>query len=82
MKTNNNKSKPSRKKPIITAFKNIALFQAKNVSEDEAKCIYFDLIKNYFLYALLMLKELLIEKMTPYVDLNSCLSQLLKEVKD
>lgn len=46
----NNYSKPSSKKPIINAFKTNALFQAKNVSEDEAKRMYIDLVKNYFLY--------------------------------
>ncbi|MCF7561302.1 acyl-CoA-binding protein [Sabulilitoribacter multivorans] len=49
-KATNNYSKPSSKKPIINAFKTNALFQAKNVSEDEAKRMYIDLVKNYFLY--------------------------------
>lgn len=43
-------SSPSSGKPIINAFKTNALFQVKNVSEDEAKRIYIDLVNNYFLY--------------------------------
>lgn len=42
--------RPGSKKPIINAFKTNALFQVKDVSQDEAKRIYIDLVKNYFLY--------------------------------
>jgi acyl-CoA-binding protein len=49
-KATNDYSKPSSKKPIINAFKTNALFQAKNISEDEAKQSYIDLVNNYFLY--------------------------------
>ncbi|WMI67973.1 acyl-CoA-binding protein [Mangrovimonas sp. YM274] len=42
--------RPSSRKPIINAFKTNALFQVQNVSRDEAKRIYIDLVKNYFLY--------------------------------
>jgi acyl-CoA-binding protein len=42
--------RPSSKKPIINAFKTNALFQVKDVTQDEAKRIYIDLVKNYFLY--------------------------------
>ncbi|HEX9825576.1 MAG TPA: acyl-CoA-binding protein [Flavobacteriaceae bacterium] len=42
--------RPSSRKPIINAFKTNALFQVKHVSQDEAKRIYIDLVKNYFLY--------------------------------
>ena len=49
-KATNNYSRPSSKKPIINAFKTNALFQAKNLNEDEAKQNYIDLVNNYFLY--------------------------------
>ncbi len=42
--------RPSSRKPIINAFKTNALFQVKDVTQDEAKRIYIDLVKNYFLY--------------------------------
>ena len=42
--------RPSSRKPIINAFKTNALFQVKDVSSDEAKQIYIDLVNNYFLY--------------------------------
>ncbi|WP_040278703.1 acyl-CoA-binding protein [Psychroserpens damuponensis] len=49
-KASNNYERPSSRKPIINAFKTNALFQIKDVSEDEAKRIYIDLVNNYFLY--------------------------------
>ncbi|WP_100610775.1 acyl-CoA-binding protein [Confluentibacter lentus] len=49
-KATNNFSQPKSKKPIINAFKINALFQAKDISEDEAKQSYIDLVNNYFLY--------------------------------
>ncbi len=49
-KATNDYGRPSSKKPIINAFKTNALFQAQNVSQDEAKRIYIDLVNNYFLY--------------------------------
>lgn len=49
-KATNNFSQPKSKKPIINAFKINALFQAKDISEDEAKENYIDLVNNYFLY--------------------------------
>ncbi|MEM5565262.1 acyl-CoA-binding protein [Psychroserpens sp. AS72] len=49
-KATNNYERPSSRKPIINAFKTNALFQIKDVSEDEAKRIYIDLVNNYFLY--------------------------------
>lgn len=49
-KATNNYSRPSSKKPIINAFKTNALFQIKNISEDQAKQDYIDLVNNYFLY--------------------------------
>ncbi len=49
-KATNNYSRPSSSKPIINAFKTNALFQIKDVTEDEAKQGYIDLVTNYFLY--------------------------------
>ncbi|RXJ45511.1 acyl-CoA-binding protein [Gelidibacter gilvus] len=49
-KATNNYSSPKGKKPMITAFKTNALFQVKNVTPDEAKRIYIDLVNHYFLY--------------------------------
>jgi acyl-CoA-binding protein len=49
-KATNDYSRPSSKKPIINAFKTNALFQVSDVTQDEAKRIYIDLVKNYFLY--------------------------------
>lgn len=49
-KATNNFSQPKSKKPIINAFKINALFQAKDISVDEAKQHYIDLVNNYFLY--------------------------------
>ena len=49
-KATNDYGRPSSKKPIINAFKTNALFQVQNVTQDEAKRIYIDLVKNYFLY--------------------------------
>lgn len=49
-KATNDYSRPSSKKPIINAFKTNALFQVENVTQDEAKAVYIDLVKNYFLY--------------------------------
>ncbi|GAB1855887.1 hypothetical protein MHTCC0001_07220 [Flavobacteriaceae bacterium MHTCC 0001] len=49
-KATNNYTKPSGKKPIINAFKTNALFQVKDVTEEEAKKAYIDLVNTYFLY--------------------------------
>jgi len=49
-KATNNYNRPSSKKPIINAFKTNALFQAKDLREDDAKQNYIDLVNNYFLY--------------------------------
>ncbi len=37
-------------KPLISAFKTNALFQTRNLSEDEAKQLYIDTVNRYFLY--------------------------------
>ena len=49
-KASNNYSRPNSSKPIINAFKTNALFQIKDVSQDEAKQTYVELVNNYFLY--------------------------------
>jgi len=49
-KATNNYDRPSSRKPIINAFKTNALFQVKNISQDEAKQEYINLVNNYFLY--------------------------------
>lgn len=49
-KATNDYGQPSSKKAIINAFKTNALFQAKDITEDEAKQAYIDLVNNYFLY--------------------------------
>jgi len=49
-KSTNNYGRPSSKKPIINAFKTNALFQIQNISKDEAKQEYINLVTNYFLY--------------------------------
>lgn len=49
-KATNNYKMSKSKKPIIDAFKTNALFQVRNMTEDEAKQHYIDLVNNYFLY--------------------------------
>ncbi|WP_296386501.1 acyl-CoA-binding protein [Winogradskyella sp.] len=49
-KATNNYGRPSSRKPIINAFKTNALFQIQDISEDEAKQEYINLVTNYFLY--------------------------------
>ncbi|NRR91693.1 acyl-CoA-binding protein [Winogradskyella undariae] len=49
-KATQNYDRPSSRKPIINAFKANALFQIKNISRDEAKKEYINLVSNYFLY--------------------------------
>jgi len=49
-KATNDYGRPSSRKPIINAFKTNALFQVENITEDEAKQTYIELVTNYFLY--------------------------------
>ena len=49
-KATNDYGRPSSRKAIINAFKTNALFQAKDITPDEAKKEYIDLVWNYFLY--------------------------------
>lgn len=37
-------------KPLISAFKTNALFQTRNLTEDEAKQLYIETVNRYFLY--------------------------------
>ena len=46
-----NSQDPSEaKEPLISAFKTNALFQTRNLSEDEAKQLYIETVDHYFLY--------------------------------
>tara|TARA_R110002049_G_scaffold993_11_gene7221 strand:- start:7331 stop:7597 length:267 start_codon:yes stop_codon:yes gene_type:complete len=49
-KATNDYGRPKSRTPIINAFKTNALFQIKNITEDEAKATYIELVNNYFLY--------------------------------
>lgn len=49
-KATNDYGRPSSRKPIINAFKTNALFQLEDITEDEAKQKYIELVNNYFLY--------------------------------
>lgn len=44
---NKNFDNPGSRKPLINAFKTNALFQAKDVTEKEAKEKYIELVKKY-----------------------------------
>lgn len=49
-KATNDYGRPSSRKPIINAFKTNALFQVQDISPDEAKREYINLVNKYFLY--------------------------------
>ena len=49
-KATNDYGRPNSRKPLINAFKTNALFQAQDITEDEAKRRYIELVDNYFLY--------------------------------
>jgi len=49
-KATNNYGRPKSRVSLINAFKTNALFQIQNITQDEAKAIYIDLVNNYFLY--------------------------------
>ncbi|KAB8152724.1 acyl-CoA-binding protein [Kordia sp. TARA_039_SRF] len=44
----NNDDKPSSRRPIINAFKMNALLQMQDISPEEAKQEYIDLVNSYF----------------------------------
>ncbi len=46
----NDEDRPSGGKPLIDAFKTNALFQSKNMTVDEAKQLYIETAKKYFIY--------------------------------
>ncbi|MCK5400518.1 MAG: acyl-CoA-binding protein [Flavobacteriaceae bacterium] len=48
-KATNDYGRPSSRTPIINAFKTNALFQTEDITEDEAKRIYINLVHDYFL---------------------------------
>ena len=49
-KATNDYGRPNSRKPLINAFKTNALFQARDISIEEAKQKYIDLVNKYFLY--------------------------------
>ena len=49
-KATNDYGRPKSREALINAFKTNALFQVENITEDDAKRIYIDLVNNYFLY--------------------------------
>ena len=46
----NSQDLPSSSNPLIGAFKTNALFQTKDLEPDEAKTLYIEAVKHYFLY--------------------------------
>ena len=49
-KATNDYGRPKSREPLINAFKTNALFQSEDLSQDEAKERYIELVNNYFLY--------------------------------
>ncbi len=49
-KATNDQDSPSSNNPLINAFKTNALFQTQKLEPDEAKQLYIDAVKHYFLY--------------------------------
>lgn len=47
-KATNNYDKPSSRRPIINAFKMNALLQTQDISPEEAKKAYIELVNSYF----------------------------------
>jgi len=45
-----NKEQPSSRSPLINAFKTNAIFQTQGMDSDEAKKLYVEAVKHYFLY--------------------------------
>ncbi len=46
----NDQSSPKSSNPLISAFKTNALFQSRDISEDDAKRLYIETANQYFLY--------------------------------
>ncbi|MFP2997728.1 acyl-CoA-binding protein [Spongiivirga sp. MCCC 1A20706] len=43
-----NQNRPGSKKPLVNAFKANAMLQIKDMTEDEAKQAYIELVNDYF----------------------------------
>ncbi len=46
----NSQDSSADKEPLISAFKTNALFQTRNLTQDEAKQLYTETVDRYFLY--------------------------------
>lgn len=46
----NSQDQPTSRNPLIGAFKTNALFQTRNLEPDEAKKLYIETVRHYFLY--------------------------------
>ncbi len=46
----NSQDQPTSRNPLIGAFKTNALFQTRDIEPDEAKELYIEAVKHYFLY--------------------------------
>ena len=46
----NSQDQPTSRNPLIGAFKTNALFQTRDLEPDEAKELYIEAVKHYFLY--------------------------------
>lgn len=49
-KATNSEDRPSGSNPLVSAFKTNALFQTKDMSQDQAKEAYIEAVNQYFLY--------------------------------
>lgn len=49
-KATNDYGRPKSREALINAFKTNALFQTKDITPNEAKIKYIELVDNYFLY--------------------------------
>jgi len=46
----NSQDQPTSRNPLIGAFKTNALFQIRDLEPDQAKELYIEVVKHYFLY--------------------------------
>jgi len=46
----NSQDQPTSRNPLIGAFKTNALFQIQDLDPDQAKELYIEVVKHYFLY--------------------------------
>jgi acyl-CoA-binding protein len=46
----NSQDQPTSRNPLIGAFKTNALFQTRNLEPNEAKKLYIETVRHYFLY--------------------------------